>query len=421
MGALVAAGFTNRDWSWAPLTTGKQGQDVKALVLISPEPNFKGLRMSDAIGDPAVRSEVAVMLIAGKNAAAPARNSIVFTTASSGSIPTRKEKIWSRSWPTRRCKAQAVERTEPQGESENRRIHREARQAAIPLGGAENSTRLSPPGEAAPTFNRGQLRRVAAPKASAAVSRRHGRAPLGHRHQRRLAGRCGGLRRRRGRHGTSRQRPNGARRQRRKSRALRRSATDPGWPALCDWPRRVPDSDPNSPGIGLPERSGCRRRSPCAARMADGEIPVPAPPDLPNRPAPAAVGNVPCAIQHGAGRVERTAVAHAAARRNSKPTCGSAEPGVEAVGTLIPPSSTEATRCRTPFAAGAGWGVGGPTFRAVGRRRSQVPRRGDRLANRMADVAAIATRSSKIEFFAGGLHAALRPRSAGRLPGGGPI
>jgi pimeloyl-ACP methyl ester carboxylesterase len=65
MGALIAAGWSQRDWAWPPLTTGKQGQDVKALVLISPEANFKGLHMADYLGDPAIRSQVAVLLIAG--------------------------------------------------------------------------------------------------------------------------------------------------------------------------------------------------------------------------------------------------------------------------------------------------------------------------------------------------------------------
>ena len=44
MGSLLAAGWTQRNWSWPVLATGKQGQYVKALVLISPETNFRGLR-----------------------------------------------------------------------------------------------------------------------------------------------------------------------------------------------------------------------------------------------------------------------------------------------------------------------------------------------------------------------------------------
>ncbi len=65
MGCLVAAGFSQHDWAWPPLSTGKQGQDVKGLVLISPEANFRGLHMADAVSDPEIRSQLAVLLIAG--------------------------------------------------------------------------------------------------------------------------------------------------------------------------------------------------------------------------------------------------------------------------------------------------------------------------------------------------------------------
>ena len=66
MGALVAAVWAAYDWAAPALSTGKQGQFVKSLVLISPEANFKGLKLNDAIGTPLVRSEIAILLIAGK-------------------------------------------------------------------------------------------------------------------------------------------------------------------------------------------------------------------------------------------------------------------------------------------------------------------------------------------------------------------
>jgi pimeloyl-ACP methyl ester carboxylesterase len=66
MGAIIAADWAQLDWSWPVLSTGKQGQDVKALVLISPESNFKGMKLIDAINAPDIRSQLAVLLIAGR-------------------------------------------------------------------------------------------------------------------------------------------------------------------------------------------------------------------------------------------------------------------------------------------------------------------------------------------------------------------
>jgi len=65
MGASLALNYAVRDWSWPVLATGKQGQDVKALVLITPEWNSKGLKISEAVAHPAIRSELSVLIIAG--------------------------------------------------------------------------------------------------------------------------------------------------------------------------------------------------------------------------------------------------------------------------------------------------------------------------------------------------------------------
>ena len=54
-----AVDYTLRDWQWTPLAGVKQGQDVKAIVMISPEKRFKSASMTPAFRIP---------LISGKNA-----------------------------------------------------------------------------------------------------------------------------------------------------------------------------------------------------------------------------------------------------------------------------------------------------------------------------------------------------------------
>jgi len=66
MGSVVALNWTARDWAWPELPSGKQGQDVKALVLISPEWTFRGLRINEALADPRVRQDISVMILVGR-------------------------------------------------------------------------------------------------------------------------------------------------------------------------------------------------------------------------------------------------------------------------------------------------------------------------------------------------------------------
>jgi pimeloyl-ACP methyl ester carboxylesterase len=65
LGALVAVNWTIQDWSWPVLTTGKQGQDVMGLVLISPLWNYKGLRLEPAMRLPYMRTVIGFHVCVG--------------------------------------------------------------------------------------------------------------------------------------------------------------------------------------------------------------------------------------------------------------------------------------------------------------------------------------------------------------------
>lgn len=66
MGAVVAANWALDDWNWPELAAYKQGQDVKALVLISPEMTVKGVSMVQAIDDARLQGNLSVMLMVGQ-------------------------------------------------------------------------------------------------------------------------------------------------------------------------------------------------------------------------------------------------------------------------------------------------------------------------------------------------------------------
>jgi pimeloyl-ACP methyl ester carboxylesterase len=62
---LAAMRWSILDWSAPVLPAFKQGQDVKALVLLSPPNSFKGFNSVDFFSNPVTRKQLSVMLVAG--------------------------------------------------------------------------------------------------------------------------------------------------------------------------------------------------------------------------------------------------------------------------------------------------------------------------------------------------------------------
>jgi len=67
LGANVAMIWAAKDWAAPPLPVRKQGQDVKALVLLSPRWNFNGLMLREPLRFPPIQRDVSVLLAYGAN------------------------------------------------------------------------------------------------------------------------------------------------------------------------------------------------------------------------------------------------------------------------------------------------------------------------------------------------------------------
>lgn len=65
MGASVAANWALQDWGAPPLAVGKQGQDVKAIALISPRWSYNGLLMQAPMKFRPLKENVAWLLMCG--------------------------------------------------------------------------------------------------------------------------------------------------------------------------------------------------------------------------------------------------------------------------------------------------------------------------------------------------------------------
>ena len=94
--------WVNRDWSWAPVAGEKQGQDVKAMVLISPVKRFKGLNISGDLKNPLITGKgqlpIPLMVTWGKSNKTAAKDGNSIVDQLKKSRPKVKEKIGDDGW-----------------------------------------------------------------------------------------------------------------------------------------------------------------------------------------------------------------------------------------------------------------------------------------------------------------------------------
>ncbi len=62
---ILAMQWSAADWSYPILPSYKNGQDVKALVLLSPLQSFKGITMQKTLQYPAIKNKLSLLIVAG--------------------------------------------------------------------------------------------------------------------------------------------------------------------------------------------------------------------------------------------------------------------------------------------------------------------------------------------------------------------
>ena len=66
LGSLIAMKWSVADWNVQSLPSFKQGQDVKAMILLSPVDTFKGVTNKEPLAHPIVRGRLSTMICVGK-------------------------------------------------------------------------------------------------------------------------------------------------------------------------------------------------------------------------------------------------------------------------------------------------------------------------------------------------------------------
>jgi pimeloyl-ACP methyl ester carboxylesterase len=92
MGSVVALNWIQYDWAVPSFPTFKQGQDVKAFVLVSPEQTFKGVPVRNALSSRVVRSELSAMVIYGTDDAASSTGRRIYNSLKRSHRPVPEDR-----------------------------------------------------------------------------------------------------------------------------------------------------------------------------------------------------------------------------------------------------------------------------------------------------------------------------------------